>query len=94
MIDGRHCTDKDLELLLKETSNITNFLFKNHKNDEKNEELQRFLQFLRRFDEVIADSLNGQIQALNGEYEKIISAIRKAVDELKQNVIIDIYEHQ
>lgn len=94
MIDGRHCTQKDLELLIKETNKIFEFLNKNSENEEKNEELRCFLLFLRRFDEQIADTLQTEIIGFMNNNEKIKAAIEKHVNELKQNVIIDIFEHQ
>ena len=94
MFDGRHCNKKDLEKLVKETDKIVSLLSKNTKNSEKNEELQSFLAFLRRFDVQIADELSQRISSLNDDYGKIINIDKTSVEELKQNVVVDIYEHQ
>ena len=94
MFDGRHCTKRDLDLLVKETNKIKLSIAKNSKNSGKNEDLQRFFLFLSRFDTSIAEELEQQINASNDNYESIIKAIDIKVDELKQNVIVDIYEHQ
>ena len=94
MFDGRHCTERDLNMLVKETNKIKLFIAKNSENKEKNAELQRFFLFLSRFDTSIAEELEQQINASNDNYESIIKAIDIKVDELKQNVIVDIYEHQ
>ena len=91
MFDGRHCTNRDLDLLVKETNKIKLSIAK---NSGKNEDLQRFFLFLSRFDTSIAEELEQQINASNDNYESIIKAIDIKVDELKQNVIVDIYEHQ
>ena len=94
MFDGRHCTKRDLDLLVKETNKIKLSIAKNNENSGKNEDLQRFFLFLSRFDTSIAEELEQQINASNDNYESIIKAIDIKVDELKQNVIVDIYEHQ
>ena len=94
MFDGRHCTQKDLDLLIKETNRIESILKKNIEKSEKIVDLQRFLQFLRRFDEQIANNLKAQIDRANSDESEIIRAIESNVQELKQNVIVDIYEHQ
>ena len=94
MFDGRHCANRDLDLLVKETNKIKLSIAKNSENSGKNEDLQRFFLFLSRFDTSIAEELEQQINASNDNYESIIKAIDIKVDELKQNVIVDIYEHQ
>ncbi len=94
MFDGRHCTKRDLDLLVEETNKIKLSIAKNSENSGKNEDLQRFYAFLSRFDTSIAEELEQQINASNDNYESIIKAIDIKVDELKQNVIVDIYEHQ
>lgn len=94
MFDGRHCTKRDLDLLVEETNKIKLSIAKNSENSGKNKDLQRFFLFLSRFDTSIAEELEQQINASNDNYESIIKAIDIKVDELKQNVIVDIYEHQ
>ena len=94
MFDGRHCTKRDLDLLVKETNKIKLSIAKNSENSGKNKDLQRFFLFLSRFDTSIAEELEQQINASNDNYKSIIKAIDIKVDELKQNVIVDIYEHQ
>ena len=94
MFDGRHCTKRDLDLLVEETRKIKSYIEKNTEILQKNEDLQRFFLFLSRFDTSIAEELEQQINASNDNYESIIKAIDIKVDELKQNVIVDIYEHQ
>ena len=94
MFDGRHCTKKDLDLLVKETNKIKQIIAKNNENSGKNEDLQCFLAFLSRFDTSIARELEIQVSNAGGDCERIIKAIDISVDELKQNIIVDIYEHQ
>ena len=94
MFDGRHCTKRDLDLLVKKTNKIKLSIAKNSENSGKNEDLQRFIAFLRRFDTQTADLLQEQIASLNNDYVLINQYIDRCVEELKQNVIVDIYEHQ
>ena len=94
MFDGRHCTKRDLDLLVKETNKIKLLIANNSENSGKNEDLQRFLAFLHRFDTSIANELENQISNAHGDCERIIKAIDIKVDELKQNIIVDINEHQ
>lgn len=94
MFDGRHCTREDLNLLVKETNKIKLLIEKNPLKIEKNEDLRCFLAFLSRFDASIAIKLEMQVDTANGDCERIINAINACVDELKQNIIVDIYEHQ
>ena len=94
MFDGRHCTERDLNMLVKETNKIKLFIAKNSENKEKNPELQCFIAFLCRFDTQTADLLQEQITSLNNDYVLINQYIDRCVEELKQNVIVDIYEHQ
>lgn len=84
MFDGRHCTQKDLDLLLKETKNIK----KHHQNPDK---INSFLDFVARFDRDIADKMRRQITSFPNDVERIIDT---NISSLIQNVTVDIYEHQ
>ena len=94
MFDGRHCTNKDLNLLVKETNKIKQILLKNTEKCEKNEDLRCFLAFIRRFDEQIAHQLEIDISIAGTDCERIVNAIDKYTNELKRNVQVDILEHQ
>ena len=43
MFDGRHCTQKDLDLLVKETKNVKKYL-------QNSDKINSFLDFVARFD--------------------------------------------
>ena len=94
MFDGRHCTNKDLDLLVKETNKIKQILLKNTEKCEKNEDLQCFLTFIKRFDEQIAHQLEIDVSIAGTDCERIVNAIDKYTNELKRNVQVDILEHQ
>ena len=87
MIDGRHCTKKDLDLLAKETKKIK----KSIQNPTK---IANFLDLVERLDQDIADKLRRQINASNGDYQKIEQAIEENINVLIQNVYVDMLEHQ
>ena len=86
MIDGRHCTKQDLDLLIKETQKIKKSL-------QSPDKIKIFVDFIMRFDEDIATTMSRQLDATNDAQGK-----RKIIDinvnALIQNVYTDIYEHQ
>lgn len=84
MFDGRHCTQKDLDLLLKETKKLK----KHRQNPDK---INSFLDFVARFDRDIADKMRRQITSFPNDVERIIDT---NISSLIQNVTVDIYEHQ
>lgn len=84
MFDGRHCTQKDLDLLVKETKNIKKY----PQNPDK---INSFLDFVARFDRDIADKMRRQISSFPNDVERIIDS---NISSLIQNVAVDIYEHQ
>ena len=91
MFDGRHCTNKDLDLLIKETNQIKRKILQ---NSQKNEDLQSFLTFINRFDDQIGQQLKIDISDCSTDCARIVHAIDKSIDELKRNVLVDIYEHK
>ena len=85
MFDGRHCTNKDLDFLLKETKKV--------KAGASSFELENYLKLIERFDKEIADRLRIDIERSSKE-ENVIKAIDKNINELIQNIIVDINEHK
>lgn len=88
MFDGRHCTHKDLVLLMDETNKVLECLNKGNKD-----ELESFILFISRFDIDIASNIRKQTQSIN-DIEKIKRIIVQNINVLKQNVIVDINEHK
>ena len=86
MIDGRHCTKQDLDLLIKETKKIKN-------NLQNTDKIRVFIDFVMRFDEDIANTLSRELNATSDIKEKG-KIIDTNINALKQNVYTDIYEHQ
>ena len=86
MIDGRHCTKQDLDLLIKETKKIKN-------NLQNTDKIRVFIDFVMRFDEDIANTLSRELNATSDIKEKG-KIIDTNINALMQNVYTDIYEHQ
>ena len=85
MFVGRHCTKKDLDLLIKETNNIKLSLSKDN--------LESFFKSIARFDLDISNEMKRCI-AVTSDPDEILRIINQNVETLKRNVIVDIYEHQ
>ena len=86
MFDGRHCLDKDLDLLIKETKQV--------KRSLSYEDINLFLKLISRFDLEIAEKMRIEIKKSGGNPALILKAIDDNVNVLKQNVIVDINEHK
>ena len=86
MFDGRHCTKQDLELLIIETDKILNNL--------NIDNLTMYLKYIERFDQEIADKMRWKIKCAGEDTDKIKQIIRNNIEILKQNVMVDILEHQ
>ena len=86
MIDGRHCTKQDLDLLIKETKKMKN-------NLQNTDKIRVFIDFVMRFDEDIANTLSRKLNATSDIKEKG-KIIDTNINALMQNVYTDIYEHQ
>lgn len=99
MIDGRHCNKKDLQLFLSKSSEFQTYLASNEQNirnsgiESIEKELSIFLKFVARFDKDLADEMNRKIVMSGNNYEKIMLIFNHSIDTLKQNIIVDIYEH-
>ena len=89
MFDGRHCTYRDYDLLVVETEKVLTSLY----NKEK-DKIDEFIKLISRFDINIAKDLSREIKMAGDDYQKIAGIITHYTDELKQNVLVDIREHQ
>ena len=90
MFDNRHCTQKDLDNLIDKTNKVLLCL----KNDAKvDKRINAYIEYVSRFDSEIAFMMKKEIQSLESNQEKA-EAIKRNVDKLKQNILVDIYEHQ
>ena len=71
MFDGRHCTQKDLDLLIKETNKIISVISSDKDDDIKKSSLVNFINLIKRFDYQIADSLQNKINSSGNDYQRI-----------------------
>ena len=85
MFDGRHCTNKDLDLLIKETNKV--------KACPSQIGIENYLKLIERFDLEIARELAQRIKSASDK-ENIKQIIDSKFKELKQLVIVDIFEHE
>lgn len=90
MIDGRHCIEKDLELLIKETEKVKKSILKNGYEDSV---IESFLELISRFDLDVSRRIKEGIDCCY-DINKIIAIIDENIESLKQCVVVDIYEHQ
>lgn len=86
MIDGRHCNEDDLTLLVKSTKEVMKSL--------SNEAIKEYVKLVSRFDDEIAMNIQNQIDYVCNDIDKIKKIIETNFEILKQNVIVDIYEHR
>ncbi len=86
MINGRHCKIEDYWRLENKTKEIYSLL------DTSNEvDLSNYLDLVRQYDEMIANSIAGKIR--NKSNQEIKQIIKTNVDELLKNILTDINEH-
>ena len=89
MFDNRHCLDKDLDLLIKETNRFKSVL----SSGSFNEELKQYLSLIKRFDIEISNKLEREITKAGTDIKMIESIIDRNINELIHYVKVDIYEH-
>lgn len=89
MFDVRHCTYRDYDLLVVETEKVLTSLYNKDKD-----KIDEFIKLIARFDINIAKDLSRDIKIAGDDYQKIARIITHHTDELKQNVLVDIREHQ
>ena len=93
MFDGRHCNKRDLDLFVRETDDIRSFVLKDDNQSEMDSRINSYLKLVERFDKDICEKLKTKILFSENSTNKIIEAIDDCSNELKQNIIVDIYEH-
>ena len=91
MFDNRHCTTSDYSLLVKETDRIISIISDVNVNIEKG--LENYIRFIARFDNDVADTLKYKLINKDISPSMMVSIINKHIDELKQQVLVDIREH-
>ncbi len=87
MFDGRHCTQKDYSLLVDETDKIIQSISNGYFD------IDNYVKFIARFDIDVADALKYKLSKIDISPSEMINVINKYIDELKQQVLVDIKEH-
>ena len=90
MFDGRHCVEKDLILLKKETKKVLDTI---NQKDDYSKQLDSFIKLIERFDKEISEKMRFQINDAKNDTKMIEKIIISNVEILEQNVIVDINEH-
>ena len=88
MIDGRHCTREDLDILLLETNKIIEEL---NKNEVSN--FRHYLQFVARYDKDISEKIRREVRYCDFDFKLYGPIIMANIKELENNILVDIYEH-
>ena len=91
MFDGRHCTTSDYSLLVKETKRIISIISDVNGNIEKG--LENYIKLISRFDMDISDRLMYSLSSKDISRSSMVDIINKYIGELKQQVLVDIREH-
>lgn len=91
MFDNRHCVESDYTSLVKETDNIIKIVL-NNPTSLRND-LDKYLSFIARFDKQISDKLKYELSRDGLTNLETVEIISKNIDVLKQQVLVDIQEH-
>lgn len=87
---GRHCSINDYQLLETISKDFLSFI--NRDNIDLNQ-LDRYLKIFSDFDFDISSKIRMCLEKLSTDKDKYLSKITNLLDELKNNVLVDIREH-
>ena len=90
MYQGRHCNINDYQLLERTSKEFLSFI--NRDNIDLNQ-LDRYLKIFSDFDFDISSKIRMCLEKLSTDKDKYLSKITNLLDELKNNVLVDIKEH-
>lgn len=90
MYQGRHCSINDYQLLETISKDFLSFI--NRDNIDLNQ-LDRYLKIFSDFDFDISSKIRMCLEKLSTDKDKYLSKITNLLDELKNNVLVDIREH-
>lgn len=90
MYQGRHCNIKDYQLLETISKEFLSFI--NRDNIDLNQ-LDRYLKIFSDFDFDISSKIRMYLNKLNTDKDLNLSKIIALINELKNNVLVDINEH-
>ena len=90
MYKGRHCVPSDYQLLEKYSRE---FLNKNNWDNLSKTEISNFVNFIKDFDDDIAFKVRMHLGKSGVDSIAKKKKIIDLIDELKNNVLVDIREH-
>lgn len=90
MYQGRHCNINDYQLLERTSKEFLSFI--NRDNIDLNQ-FDRYLKIFSNFDFDISSKIRMCLEKLSTDKDKYLSKITNLLDELKNNVLVDINEH-
>ncbi len=95
MYQGRHCSYIDYELLERASSRYL-MLLNNRDSGAFLTEQDNFISVINDFDYNLASKLKEELLLAkeNNRWDLAINAVNKYINELKNNVLVDIREHQ
>ena len=87
---GRHCNINDYQLLERTSKE---FLLVINRDNLDLKDLNSYLKIFSNFDFDISSKIRMCLEKLSTEKDKYLSKITNLLDELKNNVLVDIREH-
>ena len=90
MYQGRHCNINDYQLLERTSKEFLSFI--NRDNIDLNQ-IHRYLKIFSDFDFDISSKIRMYLNKLNTDKDLNLSKIIALINELKNNVLVDIKEH-
>ena len=87
---GRHCNISDYQLLERTSKE---FLLIINRDNLDLKDLNSYLKIFSNFDFDISSKIRMCLEKLSTEKDKYLSKITNRLDELKNNVLVDIHEH-
>ena len=89
---GRHCTFQDYNDLIENTEQYLKCLDSGD-SEALTTKLNIYLEFIADFDYLVAERLRLKIQSLGSDYSQTKRLIKREIDELIHNVLVDVREH-
>lgn len=90
MYQGRHCSINDYQLLETISKDFLSFI---NRDNIDLKQLDRYLKIFSDFDFDISSKIRMCLEKLSTDKDKYLSKITNLLDELKNNVLVDIREH-
>ena len=90
MYQGRHCTSSDYQLLEQLSQEFLNLLNRDNFNID---ELDYYISTFSDFDFDLSSKIRIYLNKIDDDRSGVINKITHLLDELKNNVLVDIREH-